>query len=98
VGPRYFLKPTEEGREFALTFPSFLEVVYTGERETRAYRRWVGMPQDMDLEYQRSWIQLTRDFALLDRDGNVLDPESLIYFGYMAFERLADAVPREYGL
>jgi hypothetical protein len=36
--------------------------------------------------------------AELDRFGRELDPRSIVVSGYMAFERFADDLPREYGL
>lgn len=100
--PQFALQPEEltsagpSARERYLAFPRYIEVVYTKENETRAYRTWQGLPEPVRDDYQRSWLTLTRDSVLVDSDGGVLDAYGVVYYGHMAFERLADLVPKEY--
>jgi hypothetical protein len=100
--PQFALQPeglTSAGpsaRERYVSFSRYIEVVYTKESETRAYRMWQGLPEVVRDDYQRSWITLARDSVLVDSDGGVLDAYGVVYFGQMAFERLADLVPKEY--
>ncbi|MFT5517375.1 MAG: hypothetical protein ACI80V_003518 [Rhodothermales bacterium] len=56
----------------------------------------MGLPEPVRADYQRSWIALTNDSALMDSDGGILDAYGVVYYGHMAFERLADLVPKEY--
>ncbi|MBO6574361.1 MAG: carboxypeptidase-like regulatory domain-containing protein [Rhodothermales bacterium] len=100
--PQFALEPaglTRSGpsaRERYLAFDDYVEVVYTRDTETRAYRAWQGLPEPTLDEHQRSWLTLSRDSVLVDMDGSVINPYGVVYYGYMAFERLADVVPKEY--
>lgn len=100
--PQFAIQPSElvsdgpSPRERFVSFPRFVEVVYTKENESRAYRQWQGLPEPARPGYQRSWIRLTRDSVLVDTDGSILDAEGVAFYGHMAYERLADMVPREY--
>lgn len=100
--PQFAMRPAElvsdgpSPRERFVSFPRYVEVVYTKENESRAYRQWQGLPEPVRPGYQRSWIRLTRDSVLVDTEGSILEAEGVALYGYMAYERLADLVPREY--
>lgn len=96
IDPEAFLMPGETTQEYILRFDDFMEIIYTGEREDMAYRRWQGMPTRGRGGRQRSWIYLPQLEVILDTEGNVLNPYGVVYYGYMAYERLADLLPKEY--
>jgi hypothetical protein len=94
------LKPGEEG-DHQLEFVGVLETVYLGEAEDPAFldREW-SREQRAAREAQTSQLRfpIAQTAAQLDRFGRELDPRSIVVSGYMAFERFADDLPREYGL
>ena len=97
VNPYNLLKPTETEGVFQMSFPKFVLVVYTREREDQQYADWQKVfhsGQARDMQY--SWLQLRNGAATLDRQGNILEPYAFSYFGYLSFERLADLMPKEF--
>lgn len=97
VNPVIYLDEGDSVQERSFAFPGYLQIIYTREEEDRAYARWQrlehsGDPRDM----QYSWIRLQSGPSTLDLQGNVLDPYSIMYYGYMSFERIADLLPKEY--
>lgn len=98
ISPRKFVSPGRSPREMTLAFGGYIEVIYRREKETKAYLKWHGMPWNSEPSNQRSWLRLPEGTVTIDRKGNVLDPYGITYYGYMAFEYLADMLPEEYRL
>ena len=94
--PEELVRPGPSAREFVVSFRDHIQVVYTGEREDRAYRAWQGLQEPEQDDFQRSWLGLTLPEVHVDLDGGVLEPYAVRYYGHMAFERLADLIPRDY--
>lgn len=97
VNPVIYLDEGNGPGERSFAFPGYLQIIYTREPEDRSYARWQriehsGQPRDM----QYSWIRLSGGPSTLDLNGNVLDPYSIMYYGYLSFERIADLLPKEY--
>ena len=86
--------PTPDEKE--LDFRWFLEIIYHGETEDAAYGRWARQPFGRRTGAQRSWLELHRGPTLIDHTGQVIDPYGVVEYGYFAFERIADDVPKEY--
>lgn len=86
--------PTPDEKE--LDFSGFLEIIYHGETEDEAYSRWIGQPYGRRTGPQRSWLELNRGPTLIHRTGEVIDPYGVVEYGYFAFERIADDVPKKY--
>lgn len=86
--------PTPE--EKLLTFNGFLEIVYTAEEEEEAFLRWQGRYAFRAPANQHSWIELNDGPTPVDRHGEVIDPYGVTVYGYFAFERIADQLPKEY--
>ncbi len=86
----------EKASERTIDFRGFIEVVFTGEEEDLAYLRFQGEYARRAPRNQRSWIELTNGPTVLDLNGEVRDPYGLTIYGYFAFERVADEVPKEY--
>ncbi len=86
--------PTPEER--TLRFYGFIEVNYLREEEDEAFLRWMGAYYRRAPENQRSWLRLTDGPTTVDHMGEVVDPYGLTVYGYFAFERVADELPKEY--
>lgn len=99
---RFALKTTdlyEDGetpQEKTLNFHGFVEIIFTGELEPDHYKQWRGGTRSRKDEFQTSWIRLERGPALVDYKGDVLDPYGVTFYGYLAYERVADELPKEY--
>ena len=98
--PSEILK-ADRGGDWKLTYYGILQTIYVGEPEEAAFldREW-SREQRAPSSVQTSEIRfpIAEDTAKLDRFGQELDPRSIILSGYMAYERFADELPREYGL
>lgn len=81
-----------------LRFRGRLEVVYRDEEAETAFADSRYRLRDRSSRTQASYLELEDGSALVDRTGEFVDAYSAVQYGYFAFERLADAVPREYGL
>lgn len=88
------LKDTEHPGEKMLTFDNFLEVTFTKELESEGYLEWQGRPGKP--KYQSSMLLLENGPTLVDAKGDVLDPYGVTFFGYLAYERVANELPKEY--
>jgi hypothetical protein len=96
------LKDGDSAEEKSVDFHGAVEIVYMGEMEDPAYRKWrdqhgrgAGLTTSSD-RYQTSFIQLEQGPTVVDWKGDVLDPYGVTFMGYFAFERVADEVPKEY--
>lgn len=96
IDPAHLLEdgPTPDAR--MLRFYGRIEVVYAGETEDAAYLAWQHGTTWRRPGPQRSWIELTDGPTLVDHTGEVVDPYGVTVYGYFAFERVADALPRAY--
>ncbi len=86
--------PTPETR--TLRFRGFIEVTYLKEKEDPAYLRWEHSYYQRTPGSQRSWISLTDGPTAVDPTGTIVDPYGVTVYGYFAFERVADELPKEY--
>ncbi|MVN21932.1 carboxypeptidase-like regulatory domain-containing protein [Mucilaginibacter arboris] len=88
------LRKTDRPGLFALTFPDNLYVVYTkkydANNKDNVYR-----PLDMG-SYAVSIVTLFNKYALFDLNGVVVSPESTLYEGDWANDKLAELVPVDY--
>ncbi|MDE2729923.1 MAG: carboxypeptidase-like regulatory domain-containing protein [Bacteroidota bacterium] len=96
VDPGTLLEPGPTPLEHLLTFHGILEIVYTGEFETEAFRRWQRMAEWARPGPQRSFMELNHGPTLVDQNGEVIDPYGVVVYGYYAFERIADQAPKGY--
>ncbi len=91
-----FLKDSSTPSEKTLDFHGFLEIIYTGEMEDPSFLKWQNQGGMRKPKYQTSWIELDKGPALVDYKGDVLDPYGVVMYGYYAFERVGDELPKEY--
>ena len=89
------LKEGETPGERTLDFEGFVEIVYMPEVETKAYLEWSGQPFRRP-SYRTSLIYLDNGPTIIDLKGDVLDPYGVTFYWYLAFERVADEVPKEF--
>lgn len=95
ISPSELFKPGDRPNEYVLDFTGFVEIVFTGEVEDESYLEWA-LQSRRRPKYQTSWIRLERGPTTFDWKGDVVDPYGVTFYGYLAFERVADEVPREY--
>lgn len=95
--PRDLYKDGEVALEKILDFHGFVEIRFTGEMEPEHYRTWRRDAGRSAAEQpQTSWIRLERGPAVVDYKGDVLDPYGVTFYGFLAYERVADELPKEY--
>lgn len=90
------LKPGETSTDFILDFDGYIELIYMGEEEDPSYFKWQGAAGKRGARFQTSWITMERGPTSIDYKGDILDPYGVTFSGYLAFERVADEVPKEY--
>ena len=96
MDPTQLLDPGPTPLEQLLTFSGILEITYTGELEDDSFKDWQRQPGWTRPGPQRSFMELNSGPTLIDESGEVIDPYGVIVYGYYAFERIADKVPKEY--
>ena len=89
------LRPASTPNEKTVDFEGFVEITFRGEVEDKSYLEWSGRGRHSP-KFQTSWISLERGPTLVDYKGDILDPYGVTFYGYLAFERVADEVPKEY--
>ena len=77
-----------------LRFTGFVEIIYEPELEEQAFLKREGSFRRP--APQRSWIRLSSGPTLIDWLGSVVDPYGVTVYGYLAFERVGDELPKEY--
>ncbi|MEM6783713.1 MAG: carboxypeptidase-like regulatory domain-containing protein [Bacteroidota bacterium] len=101
VAPSDLIEATRREGEYKLSFVGLMEVVYRDEPEARGFleREWAREQRGLrDVQTSQIRFPVPNDRAMLDRFGRELDPRSITLSGYMAYERFAEDLPREYGL
>jgi hypothetical protein len=96
IDPDELLVPTGTPTERMLTFPGLVEITYTNEQEEPEYLKWQSASPHRPLRHQRSWIRLTDGPTEVDANGEIIDPYGVTVYGYFAYERVANEVPKEY--
>ncbi len=89
------LKEGESAGEKMLDFEGFVQITYTREEEDKSYLRWTNQPYRRP-SYRSSLIRLGDGPTVVDLKGDVLDPYGVTLYHYLAFERVADEVPKEF--
>ncbi|MFH1941729.1 MAG: carboxypeptidase regulatory-like domain-containing protein [bacterium] len=87
------LSPGEFLHEKRLSFPQYLRVVYTREDEDVEYVRDELVTRATG---QRSWLRMNTTSVIINTQGSIENPYALSAYGYMAWERFAEAVPLEF--
>jgi len=95
IKPADLLKDGDTPGEKILGFEGFVEIIYAPEEEDKAYLRWTN-EQFRRPRARTSMIYLHNGPTVVDLKGDVLDPYGVTFYQYLAFERVADEVPKEY--
>jgi hypothetical protein len=94
------LKETDNPNEKLLEFEGAIELIFKGELESDAYADWqrsFGGPTGMRGDrFQRSLFWQENGPTLVDYKGDILNPYGVTVSGHLAFERVADELPKEY--
>lgn len=96
IDPKQLIVPGSSPEEKLLSFTGVLEISYLNETEGHHYLRWKGDSPHKRPSYQTSWIRLTSGPTAIDANGEVIDPYGVTVYGYFAYERIADELPKEY--
>lgn len=96
INPASFLEEGPTSTEKVLQFYGYLEIVYAEELEEEGYRYWLGRGGWSPPNNQKSWIKLTDGPTVIDHTGEIVDPYGVTVYGYFAYERVADQLPKEY--
>lgn len=102
VEPEELFTDGSNPSEKILDFHGAVEIIYRGEKEDPSYSKWLrnyartGRIEVGKGDLQTSWIQLEKGPTVFDYKGDVLDPYGVTFMGYLAFERVADEIPKEY--
>jgi hypothetical protein len=81
--------------------PRLVQVTYSGEGEERRYVNWWNEQsrrrEHLNVQPQQiSWLITEQGAASIDTEGRAVDPLVIVDYGYWAYHRLADALPRDY--
>jgi hypothetical protein len=82
-----------------INFPGYVRVMYLNDREPdeyTAFRTYDGSENTTSAQHQTSWMLMQATRATVDLNGNLLLPYCIKVFGYWAFQRIADTLPRDY--
>lgn len=96
TGAERLLDGAEAEGQRRLRFRGRLEIIYTGEPESRAFLRWRRRFSERPADRQTSFLTLNDDAVTIDRTGEFVEPYGATQYGYFAFEGLADLVPKDY--
>ncbi len=103
IEPEDILTPSTRDETFRVTSqsPRLVQVTYTGEDEERRYVDWWNEQSRLWDHFnaqpqQISWLLTEYGAATIDAEGRTVDPLVVVDYGYWAYHRLADALPREY--
>lgn len=96
ITPSDFIKPGEAPGEYLIDFDGFVELIYTDEKEDPGYLQWRQRIAGSRPGAQNSHLLLENGPALVDAKGDLLNPYGVVFFGYLAYERVADELPKEY--
>ncbi len=96
IDPVHLIEPGPTPLEKLFTFSRILEVTYVGELEDDSFKKWQRQPNWQRPGPQRSFMELNSGPTLIDESGEVIDPYGVVMYGYFAFERIADKLPKEY--
>jgi hypothetical protein len=94
------LQDTDNPNEKLLELEGAIELIFKGEVESEAYASWQktfgGPPGIRGERYQKSLFWQENGPTLVDYKGDVLNPYGVTVSGHLAFERVADELPKEY--
>jgi hypothetical protein len=79
-----------------LRFGGALEVIYLHAHETWEYVQWSGSGTSQVGRVRHSWLTLNERPAFFDEHGSFLEPYAVTQYGYFAFMRIAEDLPKDF--
>ncbi|MEQ9104306.1 MAG: carboxypeptidase-like regulatory domain-containing protein [Rhodothermales bacterium] len=99
LDPASLITPGDSPGEYHLHFEGAVEIAFMGEMEHPEYLSQ-GNPGARDgrrrPSFQTSWLTMEDGPTVMDYKGDILNPYGITFRGYLAWQRVADEVPREY--
>lgn len=86
---------TAEYERLFLYTPSYIHVIYFHEQENYKYKELHG-PNYKSQPFQQSWMKFLKLGAIFHVDGYLYDPTDVMVFGYWSWEKMAEALPKDY--
>ncbi|MCJ8209895.1 carboxypeptidase-like regulatory domain-containing protein [Mucilaginibacter sp. RS28] len=94
VTPQDLIRQTEQPGVYALVFPGYLYVIYKKRMEKIDFADFY-RPLDMP-NYEASIITPYTQYALIDNNGVVISPHSVLYEGSWIMSKIAELLPVDY--
>lgn len=95
VNPHRFVSEGPDSTQHLLNFTGRLEITYVHEEESEHFLQWRDRYGGAS-RHQRSYIELNEHPVTVDHTGEIVEPYGATVYGYFAFERTADQVPKSY--
>ncbi len=96
VDPSRFVRAGEDSTHARLRFRGRLVITYLDEEAEPAFARSPYRLSGYGPATQVSMLELSDGAVTVDRAGEILEPYGAVQYGYFAFEKLADLVPKGY--
>gem|GEM_PF-397856 len=92
------LSPGEFPHEKKLTFSEFLKVIYLNEDAENEYYRdtYASTYASRSSIGQKSWLKMSTFSVTINTLGSINIPNALATYGYMQWEKFAEALPLDY--
>ena len=91
-----FFNTADDGAHYELDFRGELEILYRDAPEPPAYVDWLRDQRRVPRDFRTAYLSLNERPALVDRYGDIVQPFAVTRYGYYAFTRVADSLPKEY--
>jgi len=91
-----FFDTADDGAHYELDFRGQLEILYRGAPEPPAYVDWLRDQRRVPRDFRTAYLSLNERPAIIDRYGDVVKPFAVTRYGYYAFTRIADSLPKAY--
>jgi len=89
-----FVKLTDKRDEYALSFKDCLYVMYTKLHNYTG--NLATIPASEQPNYAKTALTFVSPYIFFDRNGIILNPESVVFEGYWAGSRVAELLPFDY--
>lgn len=91
-----FFSSAADGAHYELDFRGQLEILYREAPEPPAYVEWLRDQRRVPRDFRTAYLSLNERPAAIDRYGDVVQPFAVTRYGYYAFTRVADSLPKAY--
>lgn len=91
-----FFSSAADGAHYELDFRGQLEILYREAPEPPAYVAWLRDQRRVPRDFRTAYLSLNERPAAIGRYGDVVQPFAVTRYGYYAFTRVADSLPKAY--